>query len=113
MHLAPSRNDRMVGAIAEAIQGVFLGGTASGADEIGSVSIWVEGDQIESVASGTVDAMANPSRHVVAQVGPTRVQILNRVTKVKKSDVKLPLVGTDRSVWDATEPCIGHADNVA
>lgn len=100
MYLAPSRNDRMVRAIAEAIQGVLLGGAASGAHEIGSVSIGVEGDQIESVASGTVDAMANPGRHVVvvAQVGPTRVQILNRVTKLKKSDVKTPLVGTDSGV---------------
>src|SRR5579864_1217818 len=107
-HLAPSRNVRMMGAIAEAIQRVFLGGTGSSTDEIGSVSIRVEGDQIESVAPGTLNAMANPSRHCHCECKSTATEGSDSQESDEAEEIGCETTahGDRVRVWDRTEPRI-------
>lgn len=54
-------------AIAEAIERVFLGPREHG-DEIGSVAVGTEGDQIAGVTSGTFDTMADAASHRCAEM---------------------------------------------
>lgn len=62
LHRSPSADTSLMGTIAEAIQRVFIRG-GSGADEVGTVRIGGEGNQVASVAAGTLDAMADADRH--------------------------------------------------
>lgn len=49
--------------VAEAVERVFLRGTWAHPDQIGSVFIGTEGDEIAGAASWALDAMADAARH--------------------------------------------------
>ena len=61
-HFRPSADVGLVRAVAEAIERVLLG-TREHGDEIGSVAVGTEGDQIAGVTSGTFDTMADAASH--------------------------------------------------
>ena len=61
-HFRPSADVCLVRAVAEAIERVFLG-PCGHADEIGSVAVGTECDQIAGVTSGTFDTMADAASH--------------------------------------------------
>jgi hypothetical protein len=61
-HFRPSADVGLAGAVAEAIERVFLG-LCGHADQIGSVAVGAEGDQIAGVTSGTFDTMADAASH--------------------------------------------------
>ena len=62
LHLRPPADVCLVRAVAEAIERVFLG-VCGHADEIRSVAVGTEGDQIARVTSGTFDTMADAASH--------------------------------------------------
>lgn len=101
LHFAPSRNIGTMGSVAPAVERVFLGRTGTGSNEVGSVAIRVESDQIVRVALRTLHAMANPSRHlsfVFAWFVPVARHLTGRMTKEVEFIADLHRAVTSRAV---------------
>src|SRR5579872_1523671 len=68
-YLRPSAHIRFVRAAAETIECVFLAACGP-ADQIGSVAVGTEGDQIAGMTHRTFDTMADAAVHECSEVHP-------------------------------------------